>query len=268
MEKSNLSQALNLPFTDTHCHLYDSKFSKDRNEVVERAAEGGVERILLPNIDSTSIDAMMEVESKYSACEAAMGLHPCSVGKNFEKQLYEVESWLAKRPFVSVGEIGLDRYWDTTYYEHQVEAFKIQCAWAKQYKLPVMIHVRDAMTELLDLLGELQDGSLSGVVHCFTGTLAEAEKAIELGFYLGIGGVATFKNGGLDSVIPEISNPKLILETDSPYLAPKPYRGKRNSPEYIPLIAQRVADLMQKPLDEVSQLTNQNANTLFVKKNV
>ena len=268
MEKSQLPPKSHFPLIDTHAHLYDKRFNDDREDVVARAAEYGVEKILLPNIDSTSIDAMLEVEDRFEACQAAMGLHPCSVEKNFEKELYQVEDWLGKRSFIAVGEIGLDKYWDTTFFEQQLEAFRQQCHWAKQYKIPVMIHVRDAMPEVLKTLEQIQDGTLTGVIHCFTGTLQEAEQAVKLGFYLGIGGVATFKNGGLDEVLPHISADKLILETDSPYLAPKPFRGKRNSPEYIPYIGQKVADFQHKPLDEIAEATTKNAQTLFNLKHV
>lgn len=217
----------------------------------------------MPNVDVASIDAMLETEMRYPHCIPMMGLHPCSVGKDFERQLYILEDWLNKRSFAAVGEIGLDLYWDKTWYDQQQEALRIQVGWAKEKGLPVVIHTRDAMAQTLEQLEALQDGQLQGVLHCFTGTLEEAEKAISLGFYLGIGGVATFKNGGLDKVLPHISLDKLLLETDSPYLAPVPNRGKRNSPEYIPLIAQRVADLMQKEVGEVAAVTTANTNTLF-----
>lgn len=250
-------------YTDSHTHIYSEAFKDDRAEVIERADSLGVTRLYMPNVDVESIDAMLEAEQRYPQCIAMMGLHPCSVGKDFERQLYVMEEWLNKRPFVAIGEIGLDLYWEKSFYEQQKEALRIQAGWAKEKGLPVVIHTRDAMEQTLAQLEALQDGALTGVLHCFTGTLAEAQKAIELGFYLGIGGVATFKNGGLDKVLPHISPDRILLETDSPYLAPVPHRGKRNSPEYIPLIARRVVDLMQLPIEEVAQKTTANTLSLF-----
>ena len=250
-------------YIDSHTHIYSDSFKEDRAEVLEKAAEGGVTKLYMPNVDVASIDAMLEAELKFKQCVAMMGLHPCSVGKDFERQLYIMEDWLNKRSFAAVGEIGLDLYWDKSWFEQQKEALRIQAGWAKEKGLPVVIHTRDAMPQTLELLEQLQDGELRGVLHCFTGTLEEAQKAIELGFYLGIGGVATFKNGGLDKVLPHISLDKLLLETDSPYLAPVPYRGKRNSPEYIPIVARRVAELMEKELEEVAAITTANTENLF-----
>lgn len=250
-------------YIDSHTHIYSDSFKDDRPDVIERADSLGVKRLYMPNVDVESIDAMLEAEQRYTQCVAMMGLHPCSVGKDFERQLYIMEEWLNRRSFVAVGEIGLDLYWDKSFYEQQKEALYIQASWAKEKGLPVVIHTRDAMEQTLVQLEALQDGKLTGVLHCFTGTLAEAQKAIELGFYLGIGGVATFKNGGLDKVLPHISPDRILLETDSPYLAPVPHRGKRNSPEYIPLIARRVADLMQLPLEEVAEKATANTISLF-----
>lgn len=245
-------------------HIYSDAFKEDRAEVVERAAELGVARLYMPNVDVASIDAMLEAEHRYPGqCIPMMGLHPCSVGKDFERQLYTMEDWLNKRPFAAVGEIGIDLYWDKSWFEQQKEALRIQVGWAKAKGLPIVIHTRDAMPQTLELLEGLQDGQLQGVLHCFTGKLEEAQKAIALGFYLGIGGVATFKNGGLDKVLPHISLDRLLLETDGPYLAPVPHRGKRNSPEYIPLIARRVAELMEKDLQEVAAVTRNNTQKLF-----
>ncbi len=250
-------------YIDSHTHIYSDAFKADRAEVIEKAEGLGVKRLFMPNVDASSIDAMLEAELRYPQCIAMMGLHPCSVEKDFERQLYVMETWLNKRKFVAVGEIGLDLYWDKSFYEQQTEALRIQVGWAKEKKIPVVIHTRDAMPQTLEQLEALQDDKLTGVLHCFTGTLAEAQKAIALGFYLGIGGVATFKNGGLDKVLPHISLDRILLETDSPYLAPVPHRGKRNSPEYIPLVARRVAELMQVEIEEVAQKTTANTLSLF-----
>lgn len=248
---------------DTHAHIYNKAFEKDLEATIESCRQEGMQQIYMPNVDRASIDDMLEVEAKYPECVATMGLHPCSVDKHFEKELYLVEEWLNKRPFAAVGEIGLDLYWDKTHVEQQKEAFRIQTNWAKEKGIPIIIHCRDAFAETLELVEELSDERLKGVFHCFTGTLEEAEKAISLGLYLGIGGVATFKNGGLDKVLPQLGLDRLVLETDSPYLAPVPFRGKRNSPVYIPLIAERVASLCSKPVEEVYQVSTANAQKLF-----
>lgn len=248
---------------DTHAHIYNKAFSKDLEVTIENCREEGMQQIYMPNVDRVSIDDMLEVEAKYPECVATMGLHPCSVDKHFEKELYLVEEWLNKRPFAAVGEIGLDLYWDKTHVEQQKEAFRIQTRWAKEKEIPIIIHCRDAFAETLELVEELKDERLRGVFHCFTGTLEEAEKAISLGFFLGIGGVATFKNGGLDKVLPQLGLDQLVLETDSPYLAPVPYRGKRNSPLYIPYIAEKVASLCSRSVEEVYQRSTANAQKLF-----
>lgn len=252
------------PIIDTHAHIYLEHFKEDINEVIERCDEQGVERIYLPNIDHTSIDDMMELENKHTdKCIAMMGLHPCSVGKDFEKELYLVEEWLGKRKFVGVGEIGTDLYWDKTFWAQQQEAFKIQLDLARQYQTPAIIHCRDSIDETIAMVAKKKDEKLSGIFHCFTGTLEQAQKIIELGFYLGIGGVATFKNGGMDKVLPEIDMAHLVLETDSPYLAPVPHRGKRNEPAYAALVAHRIAEIKGVGLDEVKSETTGNANRIF-----
>jgi len=251
-------------WTDTHTHIYLEEFDADRADMLARAQQAGVEKIYLPNIDSTSIDRMLELEEKAKGtCFAMMGLHPCSVKKDFEKELYIVESWLAKRSFVAIGEMGTDLYWDKTFWEQQQEAFRIQANWAKQYNVPIVIHSRESLDQTIKLVEELQDGTLSGVFHCFTGTADQARRITSLGFYLGLGGVATFKKGGLDDVIPDMDIAKIVLETDSPYLAPVPHRGKRNEPAYIPLIAAKVAQLKNISLKELQQTTSQNASALF-----
>ena len=251
-------------FIDSHAHIYLSQFKEDLPDILEQSQQEGVTRIYMPNIDHTSIDDMMEVEQQYSeSCFAMMGLHPCSVKKGFEKVLYIVEEWLAKRKFVAVGEIGTDLYWDKTFWEQQQEAFRVQVEWAKQYNLPVVIHCRDSINETIELVEQLKDDSLTGVFHCFSGDLDQAQRIINMGFVLGIGGVATFKNGGLDKVIPDVSLDHLVLETDSPYLAPVPHRGKRNEPAYIPLVAKKIASLKEVGLDEVAAKTTLNSLKLF-----
>ena len=248
---------------DTHAHIYLDAFMEDRDDQIAQSREAGVASIYMPNIDHTSIDAMLELEEQQpDYCFAMMGLHPCSVKKDFEKELYLVEDWLGKRPFIAIGEIGTDLYWDDSFYAYQQEAFLQQVTWAAQYQLPVVIHCRESISETIKMLEE-RDQEVKGVFHCFTGDLKQAEQVIALGCKLGIGGVATFKNGGMDQVIPEIGLEHLLLETDSPYLAPVPFRGKRNSPVHLPLIAAHVAELKGASMDEVASVTTRNALDLF-----
>lgn len=251
-------------FTDSHAHIYSDEFKADRDDTLERAKAAGVLKLVMPNVDHTSIDGMMEVEEKWKGmCFATMGLHPCSVKKDFERELYIVEEWLSKRTFAAVGEMGTDMYWDKTLWNEQVEAFKIQVAWAKQYRLPIIIHCRETLDETIKLVEDLQDGELTGVFHCFGGSAEQAERISKLNFFVGIGGVATFKKAGLDLVLPQVPLEQILLETDSPYLAPVPHRGKRNEPAYIPLIAQKVADVKRLSIDEVMKQTSDNCLQLF-----
>lgn len=251
-------------FIDTHAHLYLNTFKEDRVEVIKEAQLKGVSRILMPNIDHTTIEDMLSLESAYpGTCYAMMGLHPCSVDAEFEKSLQLVEKWLSSRKFLAVGEIGIDLYWDKTFFEEQKEAFRIQTELAKKHLLPIVIHCRDSFEETISLVESLNDENLTGVFHCFTGSLKDAKRVIGQGFYLGVGGVSTFKNGGLDKVIPHLDLDHLILETDSPYLAPVPFRGKRNQPSYIPVIGARVAELTGQPLEKVAEITSKNAENLF-----
>ena len=248
---------------ETHAHLYAEAFNKDRRDMMERAEEAGVKKFIMPNIDSESIDGMLEVEDQYSGAIATMGIHPCSIQKDFEKELYQVEEWLSKRAFLAIGEIGLDFYWDKTFKAQQIEAFKIQIEWAKKYKIPIIIHCRDSFDEALQIVKEHIDEDLRGVFHCFGGNAKEAAEIQDLGFYIGIGGIVTFKNGGLAEHIPEMSLDNMVLETDSPYLTPTPHRGKRNEPVYLDYVAQKLADLKEMPKDELIAITSNNAKNLF-----
>ena len=255
---------MNLKLTDTHAHIYTEEFDADREDMLRRCEDLGVEKIFMPNVDHASIDRMMEVELKHpTRCFAMMGLHPCSVKKDFERELYLVEQWLGKRKFTAIGEMGTDLYWDKIFWEQQKEAFIIQVNWAKQYSLPIVIHSRESIDETIELLEPLLDGRLTGIFHCFSGNVEQAKKITDMGFYLGIGGVATFKNGGLDKVLPEIDSKYLVLETDSPYLAPVPHRGKRNESSYIPIVADRVVELKKISLEELTQVTTTNALSIF-----
>ncbi|WP_234734188.1 TatD family hydrolase [Tellurirhabdus bombi] len=250
---------------DTHAHIYDPQFTDDFDALLVKADEAGIRQIWMPNCARETIDSMMALAERYpDRCLPMMGLHPCYVTETVEAELAAVESWLSRYPFMAVGEIGLDFYWDLTHVDRQFEAFRTQLQWASHYKLPISIHSRsghdrNAFTEAADLIEKLALPDLTGIFHCFIGTLDEAQRAIDLGFKLGIGGVSTFKNGGLDKVLPHVDLAHLVLETDAPYLAPVPYRGKRNEPAYIKLIAQRVADLKQVTLAEVADATTANA---------
>ncbi|MCE6987506.1 TatD family hydrolase [Dyadobacter sp. CY323] len=249
---------------ETHAHIYSDDYAEDRDEMLDRAWKAGIEQIWMPNCDSGTITGMMELAKKYpEKCLPMIGLHPTYVKDDFENELAIMEEWLDMYPFIAVGEIGMDLFWDVTFKEQQEKAFLYQCKLARKHNLWIDIHSRSAFSETVRLIEEFADPRLTGIFHCFTGTLEEAEKAIELGFKLGIGGVATFKNGGLDKVIPFIGLDNLVLETDSPYLTPVPFRGKRNEVSYIDLVAQRVADLKQITKAEVISATTETAQKLL-----
>lgn len=253
-----------MQLVDTHAHIYDKGFRDDIGDVIKRSRDAGVERIYLPNIDSTSIDAMLELEQRFPGyCIPTMGLHPCHVGGDFEKELYIVEEWLARRPFVAVGEMGTDLYWDKTNFEKQKQAFNIQCELAVKYDLPIIIHCRDSITETIDLVTRFSDTRLRGIFHCFTGDVEQAKQVIDLDFAIGIGGVATFKNGGLENLLKTIDLSQIVLETDSPYLAPVPYRGKRNEPSYVVEVAKKIAEIKQVDLEHIGEVTTQNAYRVY-----
>lgn len=249
---------------DSHAHIYLEHFDKDRDDMIGRATEAGVSRIMMPNVDHETIDDMLEAEHRYPGlCVPMMGLHPCSVGKDFEKSLYIVEDWLQQRSFSAVGEIGTDLYWDRTYWAQQQEAFRIQMDLAREYDLPAVIHCRDSMDETIELAEGQGRETHRGIFHCFGGSLEQARKVIDMGFYIGIGGVATFKNGRLDDVLREISLASMVLETDSPYLAPEPNRGKRNEPAYLPLVVEKIARIKDIEPEEVVETTYKNCLTIF-----
>ena len=250
---------------DTHTHLFAQQYDEDRSEVVHRALEKGVQQMLLPNIDNSSIQPMLNLCAKFpNNCFPMMGLHPCDVKENYLEELVIIEEWLQKEKFVAVGEIGIDLYWDKRTLAIQEDAFLKQVELAKKYKLPIAIHVRDSFDEVLAIVDEMNDNNLSGVFHCFTGNEAQANHIINYGgFKLGIGGVVTFKNSGLDKTLSTISIEHLILETDSPYLAPTPYRGKRNESSHVVLVAEKLAEIYGKSLEEIADITTQNAKELF-----
>lgn len=252
---------------DTHAHLYSKKFDSDRSEMIERAVARGVEQFYLPNIDSESIPGMLALEAAYpDQCFAMMGLHPCSVQENYEEELAMVRSWLDKRTFCAIGEIGIDLYWDKSTLPVQEIAFKRQIEWALEFDLPIVIHARESTEEILAILEDLQEDRLGGIFHCFTGDIRQAERAIALGFHLGIGGVLTFKNAGLDKTIAEIDLKHLVLETDAPYLAPVPKRGKRNESAYVYFVAEKLSEIKSISLEEIAKVTTANAEKIFAQR--
>lgn len=252
-------------YVDTHTHLFTGAFDDDRNEVVQRAINSGVTKLLLPNIDVPSIEPMHNLERAYPEnCFAMMGLHPGCVNENLEQDLEIIKKHLFSRKYIAVGEIGMDLYWDKTFIEEQKKAFSMQVEWAKELKIPIAIHARDAFDEIFEILDELNDESLTGVFHCFTGNEEQAKHVQSYGgFKMGIGGVLTYKKAGLDAVLKNVDLDQLILETDSPYLPPVPYRGKRNESSYILHIAEKLSDVYGVPLREIEEQTTKNAIELF-----
>jgi TatD DNase family protein len=249
---------------DTHAHIYLDEFSDDIEGIITRAKEQGIDRIVMPAIDSTTHSAMVKLGDTHpDNCISMMGLHPCSVKENYLEELKIAEAYLSKQQFVAVGEIGLDFYWDLSFRDQQYEAFNRQVEWALHYDLPIAVHSRNATDECIEVVKGHQNGKLKGVFHCFSGTLAQAQEVIGLGFYLGIGGVLTYKNAGLDKVIREIDPVHIVLETDAPYLTPVPFRGKRNESSYLTYILQKLADLKETDKGDIAAITTKNAEKLF-----
>ena len=250
--------------TDTHTHLYVEQFDNDRKQVIERALEHGVKRFIIPAIDSTYYERMFDLREAFpDAVHLMTGLHPTHVREDFERELEVVGRMLETETFVAIGEIGIDLYWDRTFLREQQIAFKTQIGWAKERSLPIVIHARDSFEEIFEILDPLQGPDLTGVFHCFTGTREQAERIIGYGFKLGIGGVVTFKNGGIDKFLGSIDLQHVVLETDSPYLAPKPYRGKRNESAYLVYIVEKLADIYGVSADQIAEITTKNANAVF-----
>ena len=249
---------------DTHTHLYLEEFRADIEEVLQKAAAEGVEQFYLPNVDSTSIDDLLQLADRYPGkCIPMMGLHPCYVKENVAEELQLVQHWLQKRPFAAVGEIGLDYYWDQTFVPQQKEAFRQQINWALELNLPIVIHSRESMQDCIDLVKEYQNGNLRGIFHCFGGSLEEAKQIMDLGFLMGIGGVVTYKKSGLAEVLRHIPLEYLVVETDAPYLTPVPFRGKRNEPAYLKYIVAKMAEALQTSTEEIAAQTTANAQKLF-----
>ena len=249
---------------DTHCNIYLDEFQQDREEMILRAENEGVNILLMPAIDKSTYEQMMDLQANFPLkCRAMMGLHPCSVTADFEEELAFVKKCLQEKEFIAIGEIGLDFYWDKTFSVQQYDTFRRQIELALQYDLPIVIHSRNSIDECITVVGEHQNGKLKGVFHCFSGTTDQAKQIIDLDFYLGIGGVLTYKNSGLDKVMEDVDIKNIVLETDSPYLTPVPFRGKRNEPAYLKYIAQKLSEIKQIPITEVENITTQNTKNLF-----
>lgn len=249
---------------DTHAHLYASQFEEDRTKMIQRAFDNGIEHLFLPNIDADSIPGMLELEKAYpNQCHAMMGLHPCSVDANYKETLAMMEKWFEERPFCAVGEIGLDYYWSKEFVSEQKDAFRTQCRWAKELDIPIVIHARDSLDDLIEIVREEKTDNFRGIFHCFGGSIEQANQIIELGFLMGLGGVLTFKKANIGEVVEQIDLKHLVLETDAPYLTPTPHRGKRNESAYIRLIAEKLAEVKGISVEEVGKVTSATALDLF-----
>ena len=249
---------------DTHCHLYASEFDADRTLMIERAQHIGIQEFYLPGIDSEAIDGMLNLEKQYpNICFPMMGLHPCYVKDNYLQELNIVENWLKQRKFVAIGEIGLDFYWDKTFATQQQEAFEQQMQWALDYRLPIVIHTREAMQATIHAVKPFAKKGLKGIFHCFSGSYESAKEIIGMDFLLGIGGVVTYKNAGLSEVVGKLDLKHVVLETDAPYLSPVPFRGKRNESSYLEFVLKKIAEVKQITIEEVATITTQNAKELF-----
>jgi len=249
---------------DTHSHIYSEDFNHDIDDVMQRAYDNDVKKIILPNIDSGSIKRLLDLSNAYPhLCFPLMGLHPTSVSADYEEELQAVEYWLDKRNFYGIGEIGIDLYWEQKYVEEQKIAFRHQVKLAKSRDLPIVIHLRNSFEEVYTIVKEEQDGNLKGIFHCFTGSVDEAQKVVDIGFLLGIGGVVTFKNSNLDEVLKDVDIKNIVLETDAPYLAPVPKRGRRNESAYLAFVAKKVAEVYGISVEQVAEITSSNARQLF-----
>jgi TatD DNase family protein len=254
-----------MQLTDTHTHLFATEFDTDRAEIINRALEKGVTRFFLPNIDADSIQPMLAMcDAFHDKCFPMMGLHPCSVFANYEEQLAVIKEWLSNDKFYAVGEIGIDLYHDTTFAEQQKIAFRTQIEWAKEAELPIVIHCRNSFNEVMEIVTDMKDARLKGIFHCFSGTIEDAQRILALGdFKIGIGGAVTYKNSTLPHVISQISLEHIVLETDSPYLTPVPFRGNRNESANIYYVAEKLADIYKLPIEEIAEVTTKNSIKVF-----
>ena len=252
-------------YIDTHTHIYLKDFEEDRKEIITECLDLSVSKLFLPNIDSSTIEDVIQVCNTYpEICHPMIGLHPCSVKGNFQEELNKIYPYINSVQPIAIGEIGIDLYWDKTTLKEQIKAFEKQINWAKEFSLPIVIHARDSYREIFDVLDEMNDKNLKGIFHCFSSNLKDANHILSYGgFKLGIGGVVTFKNAGLDKTLVNISMDNLVLETDSPYLTPAPYRGKRNKSSYIPLIAKKLSEIYNVDITEIAKITTKNAEEIF-----
>jgi TatD DNase family protein len=249
---------------DTHAHLYADAFNEDRTDMLQRAFESGVDKIILPNIDSSSISGLLELTKTYpQKIFSALGLHPCSVNDQYQEELEHILSFMSADHVVAIGETGIDLYWDKSTFDLQLKALKIQVELAIEYDLPIIIHARDSLNELIQFFEDYRGSGLRGVFHCFTGSVEQGQTIVDLGFYLGLGGILTFKNAGLDLVVPYLPKERFILETDAPYLSPKPFRGKRNESAYVRYVGKKLAEVLESSEEYISHLTTKNAEHLF-----
>lgn len=249
---------------DTHTHIYSQEFDTDIDEVIERSLQNDIHKLFMPNIDSSSIKPMLDLSNRYKQiCYPMMGIHPTSVNTDFQEELEVIEYWLDKHKFIAIGEIGIDMYWDQTFREEQEYVFRQQLKYAQQLNLPVVIHTRDSFDIAFENILKENNGNLKGVFHCFTGTVKQANKVLDMGFKIGVGGVITFKNSGIAELVSQLKPHDIVLETDAPYLAPVPFRGKRNESSYLKHIAQKVAEVFELPLEQIEDITSQTALELF-----
>jgi TatD DNase family protein len=251
-------------FIDSHTHLFSKEFDSDRSSIINQAIELGVKSFILPNIDLESVESVLNLANSNKNCFATLGIHPCSITKTWEQDLHSIRNYILNNQIVAIGEIGIDLYWDKSLIVEQKLAFEQQIIWAKEFKKPIIIHVREAFNEVFEIIDRQNDDNLRGVFHCFTGNQAQLEKCLSYkGFYIGIGGVVTFKNGGINKILHLCPLNRMLIETDSPYLAPTPHRGKRNESSYIPLIAETISDILSLPLIDIAKATTENAIDLF-----
>lgn len=249
---------------DTHSHIYSEEFNGEYDEIIRKSIESGVEKILLPNIDSSSIKMMLEISKRFkNVCYPMIGIHPTSVNEDFEEELEVFEYWLNKQKFYGIGEIGIDLFWDDTFKEEQEYVFRRQLKFAKKTKLPLSIHIRESFDIVMENIQKEYYKGMKGVFHCFTGNADQARQVIDLGFKIGVGGIVTFKNSGIDKMVATLKPTDIVLETDAPYLAPSPFRGKRNESSYLTYVLKRVADVLNMPEQELASITTQTASTLF-----
>jgi TatD DNase family protein len=254
-------------WVDTHCHLYSKEFDGDRGEMIERAITSGIEKMMMPNIDLESTAGMLDLADKYAdKCFPMMGLHPCSVKEDFSIILDKMEEEFSSRQYIGIGETGIDLFWDTTFKVEQIIAFERHIEWAKSLDLPIIIHSRESLDLTIELISKYQDGRLKGIFHCFSGNSEQIDQINKLGFKVGIGGVVTYKKAGLAEMLPQIPLKMIVLETDSPYLAPVPSRGKRNEPSLLLHVAAKIAEVLDMPLFELSRITSENAEAVYGKK--